>query len=59
MSDDARTSILKAAAAWLGVGLSKLGVHSWSDFAAICAALYSLCLIYEWASKRWRKRRGF
>lgn len=49
----------KAAAAWGGWGVSeileKLGIGSWSDFAALCAAVYSLLLIGEWV---WKKVKG-
>ena len=52
----------KAAAAWCGVGLSKFleafGIGSWGDFAAMCAAFYSLLLIGEWLLKKWREWRA-
>jgi hypothetical protein len=57
---DAMDPRLKAAAAWGGVGFSKflesIGVGSWGDFAAMCAAFYSLLLICEWVWKKWKSR---
>jgi hypothetical protein len=51
---------LKAAAAWSGVGVSKflesIGISSWGDFAAMCAAFYSLLLIGEYLWKKWKSR---
>ena len=51
----------KAGTAWgaTGVGfiLETLGFHSWGDFAAFCAAAYSLILIGEWAWKKWAARK--
>lgn len=49
-------SAAKAGIAWVGVGLAKLGIHQWSDFAAVLAALYTFLLICEWVWKRWKKR---
>jgi hypothetical protein len=52
---------LKAGAAWGGVGFSKflelIGVGSWVEFSAMCAAFYSLLLIGEWIWKKWRNWR--
>jgi hypothetical protein len=57
---DAIDPRLKAGAAWGGVGVSKvlnaIGIGSWGDFAAMCAALYSLLLIGEWLWKKWKAR---
>lgn len=51
----------KAVAAWGGVGISKfletIGITSWGDFAAMCAAIYSLMLIVEWCWKKWKGRK--
>ncbi len=54
---------VKIATAWLAA----IGISSWSDFAALLAALYSLILIGEWVWKKllrpcferrgWVKRR--
>jgi hypothetical protein len=45
-------------ASWGGYGISKwldaIGVHSWSDAAAIVATVYTLILIVDWFWKRWR-----
>lgn len=40
--------IAKIVTAWL----AGIGVSSWSDFAAMCAATYSVLLIGEWLWKR-------
>ena len=49
----------KASFSWGGVGISKflamLGIASWSDAAAMLAALYSLFLIVDWITKKLRK----
>lgn len=56
MNDE--SSFLKAGIAWFGVGISRLlesiGIHSWGDFAAMLAAVYSAFLIFEWLRKQWR-----
>lgn len=56
MTDD-KASVVKAGAAWGGVSISKalamVGIATWSDFAAACAAVYSLILIFDWLRKRW------
>lgn len=58
------TSHLTAAniAAWSGVGLAQflnsIGIHTWGDFAAMCAALLSIVTLADWAWKKWRARRG-
>lgn len=53
---------VKAAAAWGGYSVSQVlsffGFHSWGDFAAFCAAVYSLILIGEWLWKKWKAREG-
>ena len=59
MNED-QIAVAKAGAAWSGVGLAKLlsaaGINSWGDFAAMCAAIYSLFLIFDWLRKKWRSR---
>jgi len=59
MNED-QIAAAKAGAAWGGVGLAKIldsaGIHSWGDFAAMCAAVYSLFLIFDWLRKKWRCR---
>lgn len=40
--------VLKAATALL----AGVGVSSWSDFAALLAAVYTLCLLAEWLWQR-------
>lgn len=59
MNED-QIAAAKAGAAWGAVGLAKLlngaGIHSWGDFAAMCAAVYSLFLIFDWLRKKWRCR---
>lgn len=32
--------------------LAGLGVSNWSDFAAMCAAIYTICLLGEWLWKK-------
>ena len=45
--------VLKIVTAWAAA----LGIASWSDLAALLAALYSLILICEWLWKKLRNRR--
>lgn len=56
-----RQQAASAAAAWGVTGLSKgleaLGVHAWSDAAAMVATLYTLILIADWCLKKWRGRK--
>lgn len=49
MNDDSKISIpaVKVFSAW-----AAFGITSWSDVAALLAALYSLLLIGEWVWKR-------
>lgn len=47
----------KAGLAWVGVLLAKLGIHQWSDAAAVAATLYTVILIGEWCWKKWKARR--
>jgi hypothetical protein len=49
MTDDHST--IKVGTVWFGVYLGKLGIHTWSDLAAIVATVYTLILIADWA---WR-----
>ncbi len=47
----------KAGIAWGGVLFAKAGVHTWSDVAAVLAAVYTALLIVGWlwrAFVRWR-----
>jgi hypothetical protein len=50
-------SATKAGIAWAGVGLAKLGINTWSDMAAVAATIYTLCLIGDWAWKKWKARK--
>lgn len=50
-------SVMKAASAWFLVGLSKLGINTWSDVAAFVASVYTCLLIIEWFWKKWRAWR--
>lgn len=56
-----QTQAASAAAAWSGVGLAKylefVGVHAWSDVAAMAATLYTVLLIVNWIRKEWRGRK--
>lgn len=61
---DPKTQAASAGFAWAGVGVSKwlesIGIHAWSDVAAMAATIYSALLIFDWCRKRWanRKSRG-
>lgn len=59
--NETQVAVAKGFLAWSGVGLAKLlnnaGIHSWGDFAAMCAAIYSIFLIYDWLKKKWRCRQ--
>lgn len=46
--------VLKAVTALL----AGLGVSNWSDFAALCAAAYTLLLIGEWLWKKFGRPRA-
>lgn len=55
MSNNSNVSVdapvMKVATAWMAA----IGIASWSDFAAMLAAFYSLLLIFEWFWKKfWR-----
>jgi preprotein translocase subunit SecF len=50
--------IVKVTIAWFGVWLGKIGIHAWSDVAAVLAAIYSALLIADWCWKKWKKRRS-
>ena len=58
MNDD-QIAVIKAGVAWFGVGVAKglnnVGIHSWSDFAAMCAAIYSLMLIAGWLRRAFKR----
>lgn len=47
----------KAGIAWVGVYVGKLGIHTWSDVAAIMAAVYSGLLIVGWVWRAWVRWR--
>lgn len=40
--------VLKVVTVWLAA----LGITSWGEFAAMCAAVYSMLLILEWCWKK-------
>lgn len=59
-ADPAASGVIKASIAWGGVVLSKAGIHTWSDVAAVMASLYTALLIVTWvwkAVRRWRAGR--
>lgn len=58
MEPDTKASAAKAGVAWTGVYLAKLGITTWSDIAALLAAIYSLLLIGEWVYRRVLKRKA-
>jgi hypothetical protein len=57
---DPKAQAGSAAAAWGGAGiawvLERLGIHAWSDVAAIVATVYTLMLIADWCWKKWKGR---
>ena len=53
---DPEHPVMKAAIAWMGVGLSYLGIHTWSDLAAVLASIYTAWLILEKAYRLWKAR---
>lgn len=59
MFDSSNAPVTKAVGIWGGVSASKIlgsvGINSWGDFAAMCAALYSLALLLDWV---WKKMKG-
>jgi hypothetical protein len=48
----------KAGVAWFGVWLGKMGINTWSDVAALLAAVYSALLIAGWFHRRWARWRN-
>ena len=60
-----QTPVIKAVAAWSGVGIAELlqsvGINTWGEAAAAAATLYTVFLIIEWVIKKiyalylWRK----
>lgn len=60
MNQENKEVALKVGASWAGVWLSKLGIHTWSDFAAVVASIYTLLLLAEWIwkrCKRWKEKQ--
>lgn len=51
-------SAAKAGVVWVGVAVGKLGIHTWSDVAAIMAAVYSGLLIVGWLWRVWARWRA-
>lgn len=54
---DPEHPVVKAAIAWAGVGLSYMGIHAWSDVAAVLASIYTAWLLAEKAYRMWKFRR--
>lgn len=54
----AASSAAKAGVAWVGVMFGKAGISTWSDLAAVLAALYSALLIAGWVWDRLVRRRA-
>lgn len=48
--------VIKATIAWFGVGLSYLGIHQWSDMAAVLATIYTAWLLLEKGYRTWKAR---
>lgn len=57
MDTDHEHPVIKAAIAWFLTGLSYVGIHQWSDLAAILACIYTAWLIFEKAWKMWKARK--
>jgi hypothetical protein len=58
---DSAAPVAKAGIAWFGVAFAKAGITTWSDVAAVLAAVYSALLIAGWlwrAFVRWRAGRA-
>lgn len=57
----ASVSVFKAALIWAATGfsaiLTKMGIHSWGDFAAGMAGIYSVLLIIDWVWKKMMARK--
>lgn len=55
---DSSGSALRVLPAYGGTGISyylhALGIHNWSDLAALLTAIYSACLIIDWLYRRWK-----
>jgi len=47
--------------AWCGVWLSRtlntIGIHTWADFAAMCAAALSIVTLGDWVWRKVKARR--
>lgn len=60
MDKEGQSYLIKAGAAWSGVGLSKylsmMGIETWGDAAAAAAFVYSLVLIGEWVYNKLKKK---
>lgn len=56
--DTTRTDVANSGATWFLVILARAGIHTWSDVAALCAAVYSCLLIVNWLWRVWRHLRG-
>lgn len=59
MERETQIATAKVVTIWSTVGvaesLNKIGINDWGDFAAMCAALYSVILIVEWVYKKLKK----
>lgn len=55
--------IAHVAVAWVGVIFAKLGIHTWSDLAAVLASIYTLLMIGDWVwrkwVRKWARKRGW
>ena len=56
MNSDDGHPVIRACVAWIGVGISHLGIHTWSDAAAVVATVYTGLLIVDWCLRRWKGR---
>lgn len=63
MSIEQHTSVAQPVPKLITAWLAAIGIASWSDFAAMVAAVYSLLLIGEWIWKRfgrpYSERKGW
>lgn len=59
MERETQIATAKVVTIWSTVGvaesLNNIGINDWGDFAAMCAALYSVILIVEWVYKKLKK----
>lgn len=50
--------IVKSGVAWIGVGLSHLGITHWSDVAAVLTTVYTSVLLVDYLRRRYNERKA-